>query len=149
MPRDATILGKTAKGLLEIEQRAHGLAQGLRRILILVDGRRSCAELRRLLGDAPDSTGALEHLLEQGFVETRQSAAPGGEGARAELAALVHTTLGGHALRVLPALERCADEPGALEAALTSAAKLVKLTVDERLGDRLLAEGRLLLQRHR
>ena len=63
----ATIYRKTAKGQTEIETRALRLAPRLRSALILVDGRRSDDDLRKLLLQQAEET--LHTLSEQGFIE--------------------------------------------------------------------------------
>jgi hypothetical protein len=63
----ATIYRKTAKGLTEIETRAQRLPPRLRSALILVDGRRSDDELRKLILQQPEET--LNTLAGQGFIE--------------------------------------------------------------------------------
>jgi hypothetical protein len=63
----ATIYRKTAKGHSEIETRSHRLPPRLRSALILVDGRRSDDELRKLILQQPDES--LHLLNEQGFIE--------------------------------------------------------------------------------
>jgi hypothetical protein len=62
-----TIYRKTAKGQREIETRALKLAPRFRNLLILVDGRRSDAELIRLTPRA-GATG-LEALAQGGFIK--------------------------------------------------------------------------------
>ena len=59
----ATIYRKTAKGHTEIETRALRLSPRLRSALILVDGRRTDAELQRMILQQPDET--LRGLVEQ------------------------------------------------------------------------------------
>jgi hypothetical protein len=58
---------KTAKGLAEIETRAHRLAPRLRAALIVVDGKRDDAELAKLILQQPQET--MDWLREQGFIE--------------------------------------------------------------------------------
>lgn len=58
---------KTAKGLAEIETRAHRLPPRLRSALILVDGKRSDEELAKMVLQDPD--GTLKALVEGGFIE--------------------------------------------------------------------------------
>jgi hypothetical protein len=58
---------KTSKGIREIETREFHLSPRLRTALILVDGRRGDAELRRMIVGEADE--ALRTLLEQGFIE--------------------------------------------------------------------------------
>lgn len=63
----ATIYRKTEKGQAEIDTRAHRLVPRLRTALILVDGKRSDNELRKMILQQPDE--ALAALIEQGFIE--------------------------------------------------------------------------------
>jgi len=63
----ATIYRKTAKGHSEIETRSHRLPPRLRSALILVDGRRSDDDLRKLIPQQADES--LQLLGEQGFIE--------------------------------------------------------------------------------
>lgn len=65
---------KTAKGLAEIETRAHRLPPRLRSALILVDGKRSDEELSRMVLQDPD--GTLKALEEGGFIEAVAAPAP-------------------------------------------------------------------------
>jgi hypothetical protein len=68
----ATLYRKTAKGQTEIETRAHRLLPRLRTALILVDGKRNEAELRKLVpGDADE---AFRALLADGFIEAFETA---------------------------------------------------------------------------
>jgi len=63
----STVYRKTAKGLAEIDTRAHRLPPRLRGALILVDGRRGDEELLRMIpGDAADT---LLQLKDGGFIE--------------------------------------------------------------------------------
>ncbi len=61
------IYRKTAKGLHEIETRAHRLTPRLRSALILVDGKRGLDDLKPLILQQPEETLAL--LAEQGFID--------------------------------------------------------------------------------
>lgn len=62
----ATIYSKTADGQNEIETRARRLTPRARSALILVDGKRSDAELGKLIQQADET---LKALLEQGLIE--------------------------------------------------------------------------------
>ena len=62
-----TLFRKTAKGVSEIETRAFRLAPRMRSALILVDGKRSDADLRPLIQQQADETLAV--LAAQGFIE--------------------------------------------------------------------------------
>ncbi|MBL8307835.1 MAG: hypothetical protein JNM33_14150 [Rubrivivax sp.] len=68
------IYRKTAKGLAEIETRAHRLPPRLRSALILVDGRRDVNDLRPMILQQPEET--LAALAEQGFIEAVGESAP-------------------------------------------------------------------------
>jgi hypothetical protein len=63
----STVYRKTAKGQAEIDTRAHRLLPRLRQALILVDGRKTDAELAKLILAEPDAT--LATLLADGFIE--------------------------------------------------------------------------------
>jgi hypothetical protein len=63
----ATIYRKTAKGHSEIETRAHRLSPRMRSALIMIDGRRSDDDVRKLIPQQADET--LRLLDEQGFIE--------------------------------------------------------------------------------
>lgn len=62
-----TVYRKTAKGQAEIATRTHHLPPRLRQALILVDGRRSDEELKRML---PQGEEALRRLSDDGFIES-------------------------------------------------------------------------------
>lgn len=68
------IYRKTAKGIAEIETRAHRLPPRLRGALIMVDGKRGTPELRALLQAQADES--LLALIEQGFIEAVQTSEP-------------------------------------------------------------------------
>jgi hypothetical protein len=63
----STVYRKTAKGQAEIDTRAHRLLPRLRQALILVDGRKTDAELAKLILAEPEAT--LATLLSDGFIE--------------------------------------------------------------------------------
>ena len=69
-----TVYRKSAKGQHEIETRANRLVPRLRTALILVDGRRTDADLRALVQAEPDA--ALLALLEAGYIEVVSTQAP-------------------------------------------------------------------------
>ncbi len=70
----ASIFRKTAKGLAEIETRAHRLPPRLRSALIVVDGKRDEEALSRLVLQDPALT--LQTLLEGGFIEVCNTSPP-------------------------------------------------------------------------
>jgi hypothetical protein len=63
----STVYRKTAKGQAEIDTRAHRLLPRLRQALILVDGRKTDAELAKLILADPAAT--LNALQADGFIE--------------------------------------------------------------------------------
>jgi hypothetical protein len=63
----STVYRKTAKGQAEIDTRAHRLLPRLRQALILVDGRKTDAELAKLILADPAAT--LHALQADGFIE--------------------------------------------------------------------------------
>lgn len=69
------IYRKTAKGLAEIETRVYRLSPRLRSVLIMIDGKRSDADLLQML---PQAAEVLAALAQDDFISeyTRTSAAP-------------------------------------------------------------------------
>jgi hypothetical protein len=69
------IYRKTAKGLAEIETRVYRLSPRLRSVLIMIDGKRTDADLLQMLPQAAD---VLAALAQDDFISeyTRTSAAP-------------------------------------------------------------------------
>ena len=59
------IYRKSAKGLAELETRVYRLAPRLRSVLIMIDGKRSDAELTALV---PQAGEALAALVQEGFI---------------------------------------------------------------------------------
>lgn len=59
---------KTDKGREEIETRASGLSARMRRVLILVDGQRTVADLMSQTGLSLDADALLDELEVQGFI---------------------------------------------------------------------------------
>lgn len=62
------IYSKTDAGRAEIQTRAHKLSPVLRSILLLVDGQRDAATLRRTAADLRAPTNALEQLAALGLI---------------------------------------------------------------------------------
>lgn len=69
------LLTKTDKGIDEIRNRSARLAARLRALLLLVDGARPVAELVAMCPATTDAPGALNALLDEGFVEPRSATA--------------------------------------------------------------------------
>lgn len=68
------VFAKTSLGQQEIQSRALGLAMMTRRLLILIDGKRSTRELAPLL-NGQDLRALLHELLDKGCIEQRSAVA--------------------------------------------------------------------------
>jgi hypothetical protein len=62
------IYSKTAKGVAEVAARSGALTPAMRRVLIMVDGRRTAAELELVARDG-EFEGIVAALLEKGMIE--------------------------------------------------------------------------------
>lgn len=67
---------KTAAGLQEIQNRALGLPALIRRVLVLVDGKRSGKELAAFAGGEENIQEVLSQLMEYGCIDAQGSAKP-------------------------------------------------------------------------
>jgi hypothetical protein len=67
------IFAKTRKGQAEIETRSAGLGVRARRVLILLDGRRSLDEVREMVAD-PRLDETLAMLQMEGYIESVEAA---------------------------------------------------------------------------
>jgi hypothetical protein len=76
-----TIYVKTAKGIGEIKNKTNHLPGKVRRLLILVDGRSSAAEIAAKISNLSESKRreAFEKLLEEGFIRESGVAGDGGD----------------------------------------------------------------------
>ncbi|HPA88645.1 MAG TPA: hypothetical protein PLN35_02710 [Quisquiliibacterium sp.] len=80
MEHDAhLILHKTDKALQELRHRTYGLNPRVRQILILIDGRRSCRELARMM-PGQELAQCVQMLQEQGFVQRVRGDGPADPG---------------------------------------------------------------------
>lgn len=77
MPNPATPV-KTPLGHQELRERTHGLGQRHRTVLLLVDGRRSLAEVLAMAHQAGAQTSHLESLVELGMIELPGELLPAG-----------------------------------------------------------------------
>lgn len=93
---------KTAAGLQEIQNRALGLPALIRRVLVLVDGKRSGKELAAFVGGEEKIEEVLSQLMEYGCIDAQAgensgaatpAAVPAQVGYAAELASLPHAAL--------------------------------------------------------
>ncbi|MDO8717605.1 MAG: hypothetical protein Q7K20_01285 [Polaromonas sp.] len=83
----AATFAKTAAGIQEIQNRALGLQPMARRLLVLVDGKRSGKELA-VFAAGHDAVGILGQLLAQGCIEALAVAEPAPVAAPADNAGL-------------------------------------------------------------
>jgi hypothetical protein len=72
-----TIFHKTQTGSEEIASRAHGLSARLRRCLILIDGKRTLADLKTVLS-SDNVYEMLAELLAEGLIEGDSESRPSG-----------------------------------------------------------------------
>ena len=160
------IFFKTEKGKDEIEHRTCGLPFKQRRVLILVDGKSTVAELQAKSAGAPGLVEFLEDLRRQGLAQAAGSDVPAasvvdspvpagvatdptpalrnGDG-RERLIGLASEILGPGAAKVIRKLRKAPDSPEALVACLESCRKIVKLTIDEGKAEELYRRGQALL----
>lgn len=97
------VLLKTVKGLDEIQNKVYGLAPKRRRVLIMVDGRMTVAEmLERLAALGSDLEAQLESLLGEGFLAPAGAAPAPGAAPSLKPAALDVASLPGPVEAVIP-----------------------------------------------
>ena len=136
-----TVFAKTAKGHEEIEKRSHGLPQGLRQLLILIDGRVTFGELTARNPSIGDINAKLDALIEQGYVTvaTPGTAAPTPAShpgvLQNDLIALAREVLGKDADRVVVRLTGAGNSAESLRLAAVAATKFIRLTIDESKAD--------------
>ncbi len=68
MSNGAVLFHKTANGVEEMEKRNHGLGPKVRRILIMIDGKRTVDGLREMI-PSDDLSHTIGMLEEEGFIE--------------------------------------------------------------------------------
>lgn len=85
------IFFKTAAGLQEIQNRALGLPALIRRVLVLVDGKRSSRDLAAFAGGEDNIVDALCQLVAHGCIDTQEPLVLDAE--EDELAELPHPAL--------------------------------------------------------
>jgi hypothetical protein len=80
---DTLIYVKSPKGIEEMNSRCHGLPQRARRLLIMVDGKRTMTAIAALFPDE-DVKPLLDGLLADGFVAPLPVAAPATQASKTE-----------------------------------------------------------------
>lgn len=72
----SAVLIKTARGLDELRTRSRGLAQRVRNVLILIDGKATVGELLGRLAPNPGADLIIETLVVKGFAAPKSMAEP-------------------------------------------------------------------------
>ncbi len=115
------IYSKTAKGAAEIAARSGALTPAMRRVLIMVDGRRTAAELELVARDG-EFESIIAALLEKGMIEqtgTAEAEIPDWVDDDEEATVVMESQRGPDAI---PALHAASQSPAATRAAATQAA---------------------------
>lgn len=147
------IVTKTKKGDEEIQSRTCGLDRNLRYVLILVDGKSTVQDLIDGKGAAmPDVAGSLASLAAEGYIAIGGVEMGGGADAgctvsgnrdiptiKAELIAVAKEVLGGDAGKIVAKLEAAPDSREGLQEVVNNCKKLVKLLIDEKKAEALMA----------
>ena len=145
--RSETLFVKTERGAAELEHRALGLSATTRRLLILIDGHRSVAELVHDNARSMDVAAALDQLQSLGLIAERghetSAVDKGPADATAEathasvslrkaLIDMTATVLGeAYAARITAKLEQIPDSRDDLVKVIDNCARLIRLTIDE------------------
>jgi hypothetical protein len=102
----AAVFSKTPVGQQEIQSRELGLSPMVRRILVLIDGKRSGHELAAFVSGGDNIAPILQTLLEKGCVQAQAGAkAPAGGGVPASAPAPLAASAVSKELAGLPAAE--------------------------------------------
>lgn len=142
------VYAKTAAGLDEVRGRALALTRTQRTLLILADGKRRLSALIAALGTpGEDPLAAADALLGHRLIEAVRADGAGGAlaDARAALIAAAQQAFGARGAPVIRKLESAGSSQAELLAAAEAAAKLAKLTIDEKQSAVFLAAARRLL----
>ncbi|WP_283148520.1 hypothetical protein [Silvimonas soli] len=118
-----TIFSKTSKGLLEINERAHGLPARMRRALILVDGSRDQAAISAMM-PGEEMSRMLGELQSMGFIYNPVQTA-----SRAEKVRVAATTPAPALVAIpVPTPVAITAAPAAMAETLPATATIVELT---------------------
>jgi len=125
---------RTSKGEEEFRHRTHRLAQALRLVLIMIDGRSPVSRLLEKGGGLTDVPSALHTLAAEGYISTAEEAGRRGMGVgdpKAEMIALARTLLGAQGDKVVKKIADADNSPEALSEAADACRKLIKLFIDD------------------
>ena len=144
------ILFRTPKGEEIAHSHGHEISANHRRALLVVDGKTSVANLAKKVFWVSDVTSVLKELYALGLIHDDvstihgQVSQSGGGGLllKVQLATIAKELLGSNAERIIKKIEETDGTPGALEQALLSCKKIIKLTINEELADTFLERGR-------
>jgi len=133
------VFSKTPRGSAELEQRSLGLTFMCRRLLIMVDGKRTLGELIHDLGGSMDVLAMLEKLVANDLVAAPAGAVmrrPEGPhaielGPKARLCELADSLLGSAAAKISAKITACGDGAEELNACVDACVRLIRLTIDE------------------
>jgi len=154
------VYARTEAGVAEIKARALDLTRGQRNLLIVIDGKGALGSFAKMAGCAPEQMGeVLVPLIEHGLIAPVVSGSnravaqglpgggplPSGSSAVQALIALAERVFEKRAGPVVLKLEKAGDSGTDLLAAVESAAKLAKLTIDESKAQNFLVEARRLI----
>ncbi len=155
------VYARTEAGLQEIKAREFDLTRGQRNLLIVIDGKSALGSFAKMAGCAPEQMGdVLLPLIEHGLIApvaggSNRALAPGlqggggtlpsGSSATQALIALAERVFEKRAGPVVLKLEKAGSSGTDLLAAVESAAKLAKLTINEAKAQEFLAEARRLI----
>lgn len=143
-----TVLKKTEKGEEEIKTRKYGLSMHMRAVLILVDGVSSLDKVTAKAYGMKEIESHIQTLIDEGYivpVGSAQGAITSSAGVKEKLIGVVNEIFGDKSEKILSRFDSVADEPEALRAALSSAVKIAKLTIDEGKAQALKERGEALL----
>lgn len=148
--RPDLILFRTRKGEELLLGHGHEISTNQRRALIVIDGKTTVSNLEKTAFWVSDVISALKELYALGLIHDdvstvhTEASQAGGAGLllKTQLAAVANELLGSNAERIIKKLEEVDGTPDALEQALLSCKKLIKLTISEELAETFLQRGR-------
>ena len=139
---------RTAKGEDEFQHRTHRLAQALRLVLIMIDGKSPVSRLLERGGTMTDVPTALKVLSTEGFISTAEEATRGGQAVgdpKAEMISLSRRLLGEHCTKVVKKIEDSGNTPQALSQTAEACGKLIRLFIDETKADEFIRRAKEIL----
>jgi hypothetical protein len=133
------IFSKTARGSAELEEHSLGLTFMCRRLLIMIDGKRTLGDLIHDLGGSMDVLSMLEKLSANDLIAPpagvvlRRPEGPHAidPGPKARLCELADSLLGGAASNITAKITACGDGAEALTTCVDGCVRLIRLTIDE------------------